>query len=78
LALVYKLFPMEHINPIEKKYNIQEVAELLGIYKGTIKNYEKKRIFPEPKRNPINGYREYTEKDIELLRGIITGSMERR
>ena len=61
------------MNELKKKYNVQEVADLLGLYRGTVINYEKKGIFPEPKRNPINGYREYTEEDIGLLRRIVEG-----
>ena len=57
-----------------KKYNVQEVANFLGIYRGTVINYEKKGIFPSPHRNPINDYREYTEEDIENLRSIIEGA----
>lgn len=56
-----------------KKYNVQEVADILGVYRGTVINYEKKKIFPEPRRNPINGYREYTEEDLEHLKRIIEG-----
>lgn len=56
-----------------KKYTVQEVANMLGIYRGTVINYEKKGIFPSPRRNPINGYREYTEEDIGNLRKIIEG-----
>ncbi len=55
----------------EKIYNIQEVADMLGIYKGTVINYEKKNIFPKPKRNPINRYREYTKEDIDKLKAIL-------
>lgn len=58
-----------------KKYNVQEVANLLGIYRGTVINYEKKKIFPEPKRNAINGYREYTEEDVEYLKKIMEGKI---
>jgi len=57
--------------PIRKKYTVQQVADLLSLYKGTIKNYEKKNIFPEARRNPINGYREYSEEDIDALRRIL-------
>ena len=57
--------------PIQKKNNNQEVANILGIYRGTIKNYEKKKIFPKPKRNPINKYREYGEDDITILKRIL-------
>ncbi|MDD5634061.1 MAG: MerR family transcriptional regulator [Candidatus Omnitrophica bacterium] len=58
-----------------KKYTVQEVADLLGIYRGTVINYEKRGVFPSPKRNPINGYREYTEEEIELLRKILAGEL---
>ena len=59
-----------------KKYTVQEVADILGIYRGTVINYEKKGVFPEPKRNPINGYREYTEEDIDTLRLILEGKIK--
>jgi len=64
----------EMITPTTKKYNVQEVADSLGIYRGTVINYEKRGIFPPPKRNPINGYREYTEEEVDRLRGIVNGS----
>jgi DNA-binding transcriptional MerR regulator len=59
-----------------KRYTVQGVANILGVYKGTVINYEKRGIFPEPRRNPINGYREYTEEDIEHLKTIIEGETE--
>ena len=54
----------EHFKYTKRRYNINEVANILGIYKGTIKNYEEKGIFPKPRRNPINKYREYSPEDI--------------
>lgn len=56
-----------------KKYTVQQVADVFGIYRGTVINYEKRGIFPEPRRNHINGYREYTEEDIEIMRSILEG-----
>lgn len=56
-----------------KKYTVQQVADILGIYRGTVINYEKRKIFPRAYRNPINGYREYTEKDIGSLKNILEG-----
>ncbi len=56
---------------IEKTYNIQEVADLLGLYKGTVVNYEKRHIFPKARRNPINNYREYAKEDLDKLRHIL-------
>lgn len=58
-----------------KKYTVQQVADILGVYRGTVINYEKRGIFPPPRRNPINGYREYTEDDIESLRKIMEGKV---
>ena len=55
----------------KKKFTVQQVADILSIYRGTVINYEKKGIFPESRRNSINGYREYTEEDVENLRRII-------
>ncbi len=60
----------------KKKYTVQEVADILGIYRGTVINYEKKGIFPAPRRNPINGYREYTEVHIAELRRILERGKE--
>ncbi len=61
----------EDIKLTKKRYNIQEVANILGIYKGTIKNYEVKGVFPKPRRNPINKYREYNPQDIDILKRIL-------
>lgn len=61
----------EDIKLSKVRYNIQEVADILGIYKGTVKNYEKKGIFPKPHRNPINKYREYAGADIDILKRIL-------
>ncbi|MFH1837656.1 MAG: MerR family transcriptional regulator [Candidatus Omnitrophota bacterium] len=65
------------IIPKTKKYNVQEVADMLGIYRGTVINYEKRGIFPPPKRNHINGYREYAEEDIDVLRNIVDPDAEK-
>lgn len=56
---------------IKKKYTVQEVADILGIYRGTVINYEKKGVFPAPRRNPINGYREYTKENVDKLKKIL-------
>ena len=64
---------MENIIKNKVKYSVQQVADILGIYRGTVINYEKRNIFPDPHRNPINGYREYTEEDIYILRRILEG-----
>jgi len=65
------MFMVEEHKMVGKKYNIQEVADILGIYRGTIKNYEEKGIFPKPRRNPINNYREYAPADVDILKRIL-------
>lgn len=48
-----------------------QVAQALGISKQTLLRYEKKRIFPKPKRNRINKRREYAPLDLEHLKSIM-------
>ncbi|OPX28848.1 MAG: hypothetical protein B1H08_05150 [Candidatus Omnitrophica bacterium 4484_171] len=55
----------------KKYYNAQEVAKELGISKQTLVRYEKKGVFPEPKRNLVNKWREYTVSDLAKLRKIL-------
>ena len=55
-----------------QKYNsINETARALGISKQTMVRYEIKRIFPKARRNKLNDWREYTEKDIIALKKIM-------
>ena len=54
----------------------QEVVQKLGISKQTLFRYEKKGIFPKPKRNAINHWRCYTQDDIIKLRKIMGGANE--
>lgn len=51
----------------------QEAVEKLGISKQTLFRYEKKGIFPKPKRNLINRWRCYTQDDILRMKKIIEG-----
>ena len=70
----YQTIPyMMMVERIHRKHTVQAVANVLGIYRGTVINYEKRGIFPEPRRNHINGYREYTDEDIAKLRQILEG-----
>ena len=51
--------------------NSCQVAEKLGISKQTLLRYEKLGIFPSPKRNLVNKWREYTDTDLVRLRKIL-------
>ena len=48
---------------------INKVEELVGISKKNIRFYEEKGLL-NPKRNTENGYRDYSEEDVETLRKI--------
>jgi len=57
---------------MQKSYHsTQEVARILGISKQTLLRYEKRKIFPKPKRNPINKRREYSLEDINKFKKIL-------
>ena len=56
---------------MEKLFTIEEVAKKLGISKQTLLRYEKRGIFPPPRRNLVNHWREYTDKDVKKLKKIL-------
>lgn len=51
-------------------YNIGKLSKKLNINKETIRYYEKLQLLPMPKRD-INGYRKYTDWDLQKLRLIL-------
>ena len=55
---------------IEKRYLIAEVIKELGVSKKTFYNWEAAGKIPKPKRDPMNNYRYWTEKDLESLKKI--------
>lgn len=52
-------------------YGTQQVARMLGISKQTLLRYEKRKIFPPAKRNPINKRREYSRLELSKLKKIL-------
>lgn len=48
----------------------KQVANILGVTKKTLYNWEKAAKIPEPRRDPMNNYRYYTTKDIKRLKEI--------
>ena len=55
----------------ERYYSAGEAARILGISRQTLIRYEEKGLFPRAKRNVLNRWREYTEKDISRLHEIM-------
>lgn len=54
-----------------KYYSVEQAAQFLGISKQTLIRYENKKVFPKPRRNALNGWREYTEDEIKRLKTIM-------
>ena len=48
---------------------IKEVEEQTGLSRSNIRFYEKEKLI-EPSRNDKNGYREYSERDVEIIKKI--------
>lgn len=53
-----------------KYYTMEEVIALLGISKNTLINWEKSGKIPSANRQPISGYRIWTEEELEMLREL--------
>lgn len=51
-------------------YSAAEVSDILGITKNTLFNWEKAGKIPRPRRDPMNNYRIFSEKDLKKLRSI--------
>ena len=51
-----------------RTYRISEVARELGISVEWLRKGEERGFFPPSRRDPTNGHRYYTRKDIEHLR----------
>jgi len=54
----------------KKYYRVSEVCKAVGIFKNTLYNWEKKGKIPKAYRDPMSGWRLYSEKDIEKIRRI--------
>ena len=55
---------------IEKRYLISEVIKKLGVCRKTYYNWEAAGKVPKAKREPMSGYRYWTEKDLKKLKKI--------
>lgn len=52
------------------RFTAKAVAEILGVYKRTLFNWEAAGKIPKAKRDPMNNYRYYLDEDIEKLKKI--------
>ncbi len=54
-----------------RNYRISEVIKALGICRKTYYVWENASKIPKPKREPISGYRFWTEEDLKRLKKIV-------
>ena len=54
---------------------IKEVEEKTGLSRSNIRFYEKEKLI-DPDRNENNGYREYSEQDVEKIKKIALDCMK--
>jgi len=54
----------------EKHYRVSDICNILGISKNTLYNWEKKKKIPKAWRDPMSGWRIYSEKDLENIKKI--------
>ncbi len=54
----------------KKYYRVSDVCKILGIFKNTLYNWEKKGKIPKAHRDPMSGWRLYSEEDIEKIKKI--------
>ena len=55
---------------LEKRYLIKDIIKILGICRRTYYNWEKDGKIPKPKREPMSGFRYWTETDLKRLKQI--------
>jgi len=51
-------------------YRVSEVCKMLGIFKNTLYNWEKKGKIPRAYRDPMSRWRLYSEEDVERIKKI--------
>ena len=70
--LPYDVFWMAKSRQREPEYfTTAEVAEFIGVTKQTLLNWLRRGLITEPERNSANGYRRWTEKDVQAIRQFL-------
>lgn len=64
--------PLNPDKNLKLYYSIKEVAAMIGVNESTLRYWETELPQLKPKTQSITKVRQYTEKDIELLRSIYT------
>ncbi|MDR2381705.1 MAG: MerR family transcriptional regulator [Bifidobacteriaceae bacterium] len=54
----------------DQVFTINQAARSCGMAESTLRYYEQVGVIPPVKRNPSNGYRVYTQRDLDLLDAV--------
>ncbi len=55
---------------MKKRFHIEDIENELGITRKTYYNWENSGKVPKAKRDPMSGYRYWTEEDLRKLKKI--------
>ncbi|MBI4971757.1 MAG: helix-turn-helix domain-containing protein [Candidatus Omnitrophica bacterium] len=55
---------------MKKYFLLEEVIKMLGVSRNTYYNWERSNKIPTAKRDPMSGYRIFTESDVNHLKKI--------
>ena len=65
-----KIHKKEIVIKDKRFYRVSEVCKALRIFKNTLYNWEKKGKIPKAYRDPMSGWRLYSQKDIDRIKRI--------
>ncbi|UCB57550.1 MAG: MerR family transcriptional regulator [Candidatus Omnitrophota bacterium] len=54
----------------KRYYRVSEVCKVLGIFKNTLYNWERLKKIPKAYRDPMSGWRLYSQKDVEKIKRL--------
>ena len=54
----------------KRYYRVSEVCKMVGIFKNTLYNWERKGKIPKADRDPMSGCRLYSPEDIEIIKRL--------
>jgi len=57
---------------LEKRYKLSEFSSKIGVFKGTVRNWQKKGLLPD--RRSYNNYHYFTNEDIEIALKLLKGN----
>lgn len=59
-------------NTQENRYRLSVFAKKVGVFKGTIRNWQKKGLLPD--RRSYNNYRYFTDEDVATALKLLKGN----